>query len=372
MSRRVSMVVTTTATASGEVLATRLRALLDAQWDARLLCKGERWARDPALHDPALAPRVEFAPVRDRYLPPRSLLRHPHQLVRYLAGRGEAGPFDQRLLELRPELVHFHSGAAGWKGMRLKRVLGCRVVISFREDGHDLAVPDPEMLWRADLLLFPVEAALEHAVEQGCPREKAEILPEPLWTVGAPEMDGRIRKPGPLRVLSAGQLNWEQGFEHSVHAVRLLLDMGIGCEYRIVGEGNHLFAVAFARHQLGLADQVRFVAPSGTIGLVDQLRTADVFIDPAVSPTTSPTPLLTAQAMGIPFVATRRPGLAEDAGIAVPRRSPRSIADALAALAADPALRARMGEAGRVSAGAHRTVEEHPQRLKQLYRRVLA
>jgi glycosyltransferase involved in cell wall biosynthesis len=223
----------------------------------------------------------------------------------------------------------------------------------------------------ADLLVFPDPAVLERATARGCPPERAEVLPVPLLAVKR-EMDGRRLKPGTLRAISVGVLTWQQGFEHSVHAVRLLLDMGIGCEYRIVGQGNHLVAVAFARHQLDLAEHVELVSPDGGNPLMEALRSADVLIDPGVTDTISPTPLIITQALGIPFVATQREGLLEDAGIAVPRRNARAIANALATLAADPALRHRMGEAGRARMGAYPRLEEHVIRLEHLYRRVRA
>jgi glycosyltransferase involved in cell wall biosynthesis len=368
MRPRVAMVVSNTAPNPGALLAARLRHLLDLGWDARLLCKGEAWMRDPALRDPALSRRVELTPGRERYGPPAALLRRPSGLARYRHAAGRTGPFDGRLLNLRPDLIHFHSGVAGWKGMRLKQLLGCRVVVSFRADGKDLAIPDPELLWEgADLLIFPEAAALERAAARGWPRDRAEVLHEPVVSAGA--MVERQHQAGCLRVLSAGSVIWEQGFEHSVHAVRLLRDMGIGCEYRIVGDGDHLPAVAFARHQLGLADHVQLLAPDGSDRLVEEMRSADAFVDPAVTDTTSPTGLITAQAGALPFVATRRAGLPEEAGIAVPRRNPGAIAEALALLADDPGLRKRMGQAGRRIQG--QRLDDHLAQLVGLYRRAL-
>jgi len=368
MTPRAVLVVTTTTTDPGELIAARLRHLLDIGWDTRLLCKGESWASHSALRDPALGPCVEFGPGQDRHLP--SLLRHlrPAELLRYPRGRGEAVPFERRLLELRPNLVHFHSGSAARKGIRLKNVLDCRVVVSFREDGEDLAVPDLGLLRDADLLLFPDLAALERAAARGCPLRRAEVLPLP--SILDMRLDRLRRQGAPLRLLSAGPLTWEHGFEHSMHAVRLLLDMGVDCEYRIVGRGDHLLAVAFARHQLDLADHVELVSPDGGNPLMEELKTADVFVDPAVTDTISATPLMQAQAVGVPFVTTQRDGVPEDAGIAVPRRNPAAIADALAILASDPAMRERMGKAGRARV-ATPTLEEHLLRLEDLYRSVL-
>lgn len=371
MSPSIALVVSNTSSESGPLLAARLRHLLGLGWDARLLCKGEGWARNAALRDPALGDRVELAPAHSSVALAAALLARPTGLARYLTATGESGPFDGRLLRLRPDLIHFHSGWAAWKGMRLKELVGCRVVISFRDDGRDLGVPDPRRLWDgADLVLFPSAAMLRRATARGCPGERAEVLSPPPGSAqeGATE---RSSPPGVLRVLSWGPLIWEQGLEHSVHAVRLLLDRGVNCTYRIVGAGDHLPAVAFARHQLGLAGHVELVAPDAARSLADELRAADVFVDPAVSATISSAPLLTAQALGVPFVATRRDDLPRDAGIAVPRRDPGAIAQGLARLAADALLRREMGQAGRRHAAERPALAEHLQRLEGLYRRAL-
>jgi glycosyltransferase involved in cell wall biosynthesis len=372
MSPRVSLVATTTATDPGTVLAARLHHLVAAGWDARLHCKGAAWPDDPALADPTLRDRVDFAPPSDPRLFPATLLRRPGALARYLRSPGSRGPFDGRLLDVRPDLIHFHSGAAAWKGMRLKALLGCRVVVGFREDGRDLPMDEPYVVWEgADVLLFPSQALLDRAVARGCPPARAEVVHPPTWRIeagAAPARGGAAT----LRLLSVGSVQWEQGLEHAIHAVRLLLDRGVRCEYRIVGDGSHMPAVAFARRELGLTGHVQFVAPDGPGQVVEEMRRADAYVDAAVSDSVAATGLATAQLLGRPFVATRRPSLPPDAGIAVPRRSPGAIADGLDRLAADPGLRARMGLAGQRHAGAALpTMDDHVVALEGIYRRVL-
>jgi glycosyltransferase involved in cell wall biosynthesis len=340
VSARLALVVSTTSDDGGGVMAARLRHLLDAGWDAHLLCKGESWAREPALS-------AGLPPERVQVTVPR---------------RRESNPFARPLRRLRPDLVHFHSAWTAVRGLRFGRLASARVVVSLRRDGQDLVAPSLERLWRrADLFLFRDEPALERAVARGCPPDRCEILPPPVPAF-EPAVDGR----GPLRLLSVGPLRWEQGYEHSIHAVRLLLDQGIPCEYRIVGAGEHAEAVAFARHQLGLADHVELLSANGS----DGIGPADVFVDPAVADGVDTGALASAQAHGIPYVATTRAELPDGAGIAVPRRDPTALADALARLARDPALRSEMGRTARRLARPP-TVAHHHARLEALYRRAL-
>jgi glycosyltransferase involved in cell wall biosynthesis len=349
---RVALIASTTADVGAPVLAARLEHLLRAGWDARLFLKGARWPEHPALSAPEVQGRVAFAP----------------------RASARSSPFDRQLRRWRPDLVHFHSGWAALKGLGRGQLADARVVISFRDDGQDLSVSDPDLLRRrADLLLFGHRAALERAVARGWPREKSEVLETPVGEAVAdpPGPPARPADGAGLRILSAGPLIWEQGFEHSVHAVRLLLDAGHECRYRIVGEGDHLPAVAFARHQLGLGDRVEILAPESGERLARELRAADVFVDPSVTDTTSSSSLHAALSHGLPAVVTGRAGSSVNgSGIEVPRRDPRALADALSRLAADPNLRARMAsEARRV--GGDSPSANHSAELERMYRETL-
>lgn len=338
---RVALLVATSTDDGGAVIARRLRHLLEAGWDAHLFCKGGLWAREPALADAALQKRVRVA----------------------ARAAGDATPFARRLRRLRPGLMHFHSGWMASRFIERDRLPDVPVVIGFREDCRDLDVPGLDRIWsRGSLFLFRNELARERALAVGCPEDRAEVLEAPL-----PDFRCNGFRPGaPLRILSLGSMVWEQGFEHSIHAVRLLLDMGIPCEYRIVGEGEHIQAVAFARHQLGLHDEVQLVRPGA-----EDLGVVDVLVDPAVSDSLSSSPVVEAQSRAIPYVATERGRPLPEGGLVVPRRDPGALAEALAELARDPELRRRLGEAGRREAGPPTGID-HERRLEGLYRRALA
>ena len=350
MNGRVALVASTTADVSAEMLAARLEHLLGHGWDARLFVKGARWPEHPALRAPKLDGLVEFAP----------------------RASARSSPFDRRLRRWRPNLVHFHSAWAASKGLARAQLPSARVLISFRDDGQDLEVGNPDLLRdRADLFVFGHRAALERALARGWPGERARVLETPpmsnSWSGAHASSERATDHRGVLRVLSAGPLIWEQGYEHSVHAVRLLLDAGHECTYRIVGEGDHLSAVAFARHQLELHDRVEILAPEGGERLARELSAADVFVDPSVTDTTPASSLRAALCHGLPAVVTERSGREVDgSGIEVPRRDPRAIAGALSRLAVEPDLRAQMGAR---AAHLHATspLAEHLVELERLY-----
>jgi len=132
-----------------------------------------------------------------------------------------------------------------------------------------------------------------------------------------------------------------------------------------------------------LAEEVRRLGVEGAVDLVgeredvaDLLAAADVFALPTLSEGL-PMSVLEAMAAGLPVVAAAAggvPELVEDGqtGILVPPGRPDALAAALGRLAADPALRRRLGGAGRRRAEAHFDIEACRRAHVDLYRELLA
>lgn len=139
----------------------------------------------------------------------------------------------------------------------------------------------------------------------------------------------------------------------------------------VVGRGDESrFAGLAGRH--GVGERICFFGPRADTERFFQA--SDVFVLPTLYETFSLV-AYEAAASALPFVGTRVSGIDElaaggEAGVLVPRE-PVAVADALVALAADPARRVRMGEAGRRRAGGYtwgRSVES----VLSLYRELRA
>jgi colanic acid/amylovoran biosynthesis glycosyltransferase len=352
-----------------------LRGLREAGWDARLL--------DPdSCRRHAARLRTGLALARAATVSPRAArraLRVPREVPRVWCRRQVA----TRLVAARPQVVHFDSArsAAAWLPV-LDALDGAVVVGLTAEDLYgsgSAPFPGCEAVWaRAAAVHVPDRALERRALQRGLPPDlpRAVVVPAVEATFFATaEAEPAERRSGALRIVSADSLDWMQGFEHAIHAVRLLRDAGVEVEYTIVGDGDYLPALTFARHQLDVADEVRFSGALAPDELRDRLRSADVFLGASVVDGL-PRGALRALACGTPAVLSDpgplgEPGL-DGAALIAPRRKPEALAEKLAALAADEELRRGMGRAARAWALEHASATDRRDRLERLLRQALA
>lgn len=171
--------------------------------------------------------------------------------------------------------------------------------------------------------------------------------------LSGPDPSRVVRRPaqGEVRLVSTGRLHWCKGLEHGMMALRELLNRGVACRWRIVGEGPYRAALECAVRDLGLGDVVSLVGARDAAGIREELLSADVMFHPTVADAISNS-VLEGMALGLPVVAGDAGGIREgvrhgETGLLIPPRDWRAMADALEVLARNPDLRARMGAAGR-------------------------
>lgn len=180
----------------------------------------------------------------------------------------------------------------------------------------------------------------------------------------------------PPVALCLSRMLWDKGIGELVEAARLLRRRGVALTIRLVGPGDANPAAIDPEQLQAWARE----------GLVESLgRTADIAgayaaSHIAVLPSYReglPKSLLEAAACGRPIVATDVPGCREicvegETGLRVPARAVEPLADALQHLAADPALRARMGAAARRMAETRFATERIVAETLALYTTMLA
>ncbi len=157
----------------------------------------------------------------------------------------------------------------------------------------------------------------------------------------------------PVRLLAAGRFDITKGFDVLMRAMGLLKQRGVPVHLTLVGGGGKMMGLGnmgTSIHELctslGLDGDVDFPGLVSHDALPDILRGHDIFVAPCVVAPGGerdgiPNTLIEAMSFGLPVVATSVNGIPEivrdrETGLLVPQRDPEALADAIAALCADP------------------------------------
>jgi len=174
----------------------------------------------------------------------------------------------------------------------------------------------------------------------------------------------------PALVVFAGRCQEAKGLYDLLDAIALLAPRMPHLRLECAGEGELHAALRRAR-ALGIADRVTlrgWVTPRERDEL---LARATVFVLPSHAEAL-PMSMLEAMAAGCPVVASAVGGVPDvlrhgENGVLVPPKAPRVLAEALAAVLADPALAARMGREARATIAERYTIDRAVERLEQVY-----
>ena len=169
--------------------------------------------------------------------------------------------------------------------------------------------------------------------------------------------DGSRRSSGPFAILCTGTMYEVKGHTHLIEACRLLKERGVDFVCHLVGDGPDRAVLTEQVEHSGLSDRVLFHGQRTRDEIAALLQEVHVVAVPSI-PTMSgrregiPVVLMEAMASGTPVVASGISGIPElvqdeRSGLLVPPRDPAALADALERLNDDPALRQRLGLAGR-------------------------
>ena len=168
----------------------------------------------------------------------------------------------------------------------------------------------------------------------------------------------RMRHGIPAGAPVVAQASWmipEKGITDLIEAARIVLDRIPQAHFLLAGEGKHRNEYMAMARDLGMEDHFTWT------GLVQNpvseglYAAADVVCQVSRWEEAFGWVIAEAMAAGRPLVATRVGGIPElvadgESGFLVPPRAPAEIAARLVQLLEDPALRARLGAAGRLAA----------------------
>jgi glycosyltransferase involved in cell wall biosynthesis len=161
----------------------------------------------------------------------------------------------------------------------------------------------------------------------------------------------------PLRLLAVARFCEKKGLDTLLEACALLRRREIAVELALFGDGPERAALGTRAAALGLADAVRFGGAVPQEEIARQMRACHVFVLPCRRDRDGdmdgiPTVFMEAMATGRPVVSCGISGIPElvrdgETGLIVPPDDPPALAGALARLATETGLGARLGSAAR-------------------------
>jgi glycosyltransferase involved in cell wall biosynthesis len=203
---------------------------------------------------------------------------------------------------------------------------------------------------RCDHLIGNTRAIVDYAVAKGWPKERITYLPNFVPdSVAAGSIAACERARVPL-ALALGRLHPNKGFDLLLEALAATRDITLW----IAGEGPLRASLERLATRLGIIGRVRFLGWREDVASL--LAAADLLVCPSLHEPLGNV-VIEAWSAGLPVVATASDGPAAlirdgESGILVPLPGsrgggPQAFADAIERVCADPALRARLGNAGR-------------------------
>ena len=294
----------------------------------------------------------------------------------------------QALRRFRPDVIHVHApnGAALWPALlhsRVPLVLHWHADVQFPQNKQ----PAPLLLncWRyleglvlrqANVIIATSQAYLDSSVSLADHREKCRVVPLGLAEAAVPQPEDHpaLRfldsSPG-LRVLAVGRLAHYKGFRLLCEAIEEVPDASL-C---IVGAGEDRAELDAVASGQGLRGRIHLAGKLPDSLLDACYRRSHVLCAPSLTRSEAfGMVLLEAMSRSLPCIATTvsGSGMSEvvqhgETGLLVRPGSARELAQALRKLAAEPELRARMGQAGRERFEEHYTIAEVARRIRAVY-----
>jgi glycosyltransferase involved in cell wall biosynthesis len=277
---------------------------------------------------------------------------------------GFAPAFLRRIEAVRPDLIHAHFATDACAALAIQKRLRIPLIVSLH--GYDVATEDAALsasatgrsylrlkteLWeRATLFVCVSESIRQKALEKGFPAEKLWVHPIGV-DVDRFRPDGALSKE-PL-VLFVGRLVEKKGCAYLLRAMRIVEAQMPEARLVVVGEGP-MRAQLEAQGREALK-RCEFLGALGSDAVRQWMWKAAVVAVPSVVAANGDSEGLClvaceAQAMGVPVVCFRGPGIEViegETGLLVRARDEVALAEALLSLLRDEALAARMGAAGR-------------------------
>jgi glycosyltransferase involved in cell wall biosynthesis len=288
----------------------------------------------------------------------RALARHPLELAKSLEAVARAVEQLDWVREFDPDVIHAHwASYPSTAAMILGRLLG--KPFGFTCHAHDIFVHDHLLREKIESAAVPVtisrynvEWLVEHVTARA--RERLTVIHCGVDLPNLPFQDeGREED----LIVTVGRLDPIKGFDVLIDALAELKRQGRRLRCQVIGQGPLRPELQTRVDRQGLSELVELIGARPQVEVRAALRAATVFTLPSlIAPSGDrdgiPVSLMEAMAAGAPVVSTRVSGIPEliedeREGLLVSPHDSQALAQALARLLDDAALRRRLAVAAR-------------------------
>ncbi len=276
----------------------------------------------------------------------------------------------------RADIIHVHHPHTLADVAVMLRARRTPLVVTQHADQRSLPqrIASRLTLKRAKAIVVPSRAHIALCTELDRLESKVEVIPfgidESRWAEVPP-----APVTGPIRALFIGRLARYKGVDILLRAMERLPELRLD----IVGTGPEAPRLRTLAQALAVTDRVRWYGEYPDEDIPRRMAEAHFLVLPSVtSEEMFGLVAVEAMAAGRPVVTTDLPSGVREVnshgrtGLVVPLRDPDALAQAMAKLAADPALRAEMGAAGRAEVALRFTRRQMAEAHIALYERILA
>ncbi len=269
-------------------------------------------------------------------------------------------------------LLHAHESKAAHFAHACARLAGARYLVTRRVDNAPSTSFLTRRLYRRAAAVVAISSAIRRILQAYEPAVEPRLIPSAQARLAAdPETIRRIRLrwPGRFLIGHIGALdNSQKGQLYLIRAARRLASSHPQLQFVLLGDGKD---EAWLKQEADGLPNLSFEGYVQNVG--DWLGAFDMFVFPSLHEGLGST-LLDAMSFALPIVATRVDGIPDivhdgENGLLVPPADDVALAQAIARLADDPGLRARLGASGRGIAADY-TPERMAERYLALYREI--
>lgn len=272
------------------------------------------------------------------------------------------------------DIIHVHHPHTLADVAVLLRARRSNVVVTHHGDAkHGFYRPAVRLvLRRAKAVVVPSRAHLALSTDLRGYESKTEVIPfgvdETRWSLVPPPPPGAAP-----RAIFIGRLSNWKGLDILLRALEKVPEVRLD----VIGHGPEAPRLKTLARALAINDRIRWYGEYPDEDLPRRMADADFFVLPSVTAEEMyGISVLEAMAAGRPVLTTELPTAVRElnvpgvTGLEVPIRDVEAMAKALDTLASDPALRARLGEAGRKRVKEHFTQAKMVEKYVELYDRV--